>query len=307
MTITASAAFAHDVYNASSKDGKASPEKEVKVARITSVVIGVLAILGARWWPRRLPTRAEFGLIRGLGPRVLKLRTWPPVVNQTPTVMLGIFADPRAAGLFAFSARLVEIVIKVAVRVIQGVAQSAIAELRRQILMRNPCVFKNIMEQPGHEGGRVQAELGQIGRHRQAVRDVGVARETHLTLVRLVGKTVGAPDQLRVGFRIVFPDVLQQFGEFVTHAASSAETRARRMRAYTHQTYIVPFCHNAFMVRDDGDDAPISRQTRWIRGLSLIHISEPTRLLSISYAVFCLKKKTAAHIANASKQDEQLK
>ena len=26
--------------------------------------------------------------------------------------------------------------------------------------------------------------------------------------------------------------------------------------------------------------------------LSLIHISEPTRLLSISYAVFCLKKKS---------------
>src|SRR5678815_6043937 len=30
---------------------------------------------------------------------------------------------------------------------------------------------------------------------------------------------------------------------------------------------------------------------RWIERLSLIHISEPTRLLSISYAVFCLKKK----------------
>eukprot|EP00658_Telonema_sp_P-2_P043576 TRINITY_DN31501_c0_g1_i1.p1 TRINITY_DN31501_c0_g1~~TRINITY_DN31501_c0_g1_i1.p1 ORF type:complete len:125 (-),score=30.04 TRINITY_DN31501_c0_g1_i1:12-386(-) len=28
-----------------------------------------------------------------------------------------------------------------------------------------------------------------------------------------------------------------------------------------------------------------------VSGLSLIHISEPTRLLSISYAVFCLKKK----------------
>src|SRR5678815_6013647 len=28
-----------------------------------------------------------------------------------------------------------------------------------------------------------------------------------------------------------------------------------------------------------------------ILSLSLIHISEPTRLLSISYAVFCLKKK----------------
>ena len=29
--------------------------------------------------------------------------------------------------------------------------------------------------------------------------------------------------------------------------------------------------------------------------LSLIHISEPTRLLSISYAVFCLQKKTTLH------------
>ena len=29
----------------------------------------------------------------------------------------------------------------------------------------------------------------------------------------------------------------------------------------------------------------------YILSLSLIHISEPTRLLSISYAVFCLKKK----------------
>eukprot|EP00658_Telonema_sp_P-2_P005273 TRINITY_DN11977_c0_g1_i3.p1 TRINITY_DN11977_c0_g1~~TRINITY_DN11977_c0_g1_i3.p1 ORF type:complete len:114 (+),score=43.85 TRINITY_DN11977_c0_g1_i3:217-558(+) len=28
-----------------------------------------------------------------------------------------------------------------------------------------------------------------------------------------------------------------------------------------------------------------------VYNLSLIHISEPTRLLSISYAVFCLKKK----------------
>src|SRR5678815_1556169 len=28
-----------------------------------------------------------------------------------------------------------------------------------------------------------------------------------------------------------------------------------------------------------------------LRALSLIHISEPTRLLSSSYAVFCLKKK----------------
>ncbi|HHT14198.1 MAG TPA: cation acetate symporter [Propionibacterium sp.] len=46
LTITASASFAHDVYNNILKDGKADPAQEVKVARITSVVVGVLAILG---------------------------------------------------------------------------------------------------------------------------------------------------------------------------------------------------------------------------------------------------------------------
>ena len=33
------------------------------------------------------------------------------------------------------------------------------------------------------------------------------------------------------------------------------------------------------------------RQFKYDKGLSLIHISEPTRLGMISYAVFCLKKK----------------
>src|SRR5678815_2907272 len=38
------------------------------------------------------------------------------------------------------------------------------------------------------------------------------------------------------------------------------------------------------------DDETSDRAIDFMR-LSLIHISEPTRLLSISYAVFCLKKK----------------
>ena len=39
-----------------------------------------------------------------------------------------------------------------------------------------------------------------------------------------------------------------------------------------------------------------------ISGLSLIHISEPTRQAEISYAVFCLKKKK-----NKKKQKKQKK
>ncbi|MEV4312389.1 cation acetate symporter [Actinocrispum sp. NPDC049592] len=46
LTITASASFAHDVYASVIKKGKASPEKEVKVARITAVIIGAVAIAG---------------------------------------------------------------------------------------------------------------------------------------------------------------------------------------------------------------------------------------------------------------------
>eukprot|EP00658_Telonema_sp_P-2_P082612 TRINITY_DN8765_c0_g1_i12.p1 TRINITY_DN8765_c0_g1~~TRINITY_DN8765_c0_g1_i12.p1 ORF type:complete len:138 (+),score=36.32 TRINITY_DN8765_c0_g1_i12:105-518(+) len=36
----------------------------------------------------------------------------------------------------------------------------------------------------------------------------------------------------------------------------------------------------------------------YVFSLSLIHISEPTRLLSISYAVFCLKKKKKKNYSN---------
>nr|CTQ89705.1 SSS sodium solute transporter superfamily [Kibdelosporangium sp. MJ126-NF4] len=46
LTITASASFAHDVYANVIKRGKADPAAEVKVARITALVIGAVAILG---------------------------------------------------------------------------------------------------------------------------------------------------------------------------------------------------------------------------------------------------------------------
>ncbi|MEJ6488541.1 cation acetate symporter [Leucobacter sp. USCH14] len=46
LTITASASFAHDIYNSVLKKGRASAKQEVKVARITTLVIGAAAILG---------------------------------------------------------------------------------------------------------------------------------------------------------------------------------------------------------------------------------------------------------------------
>ena len=46
LTITAAASFAHDVYASVLAKNKPSPEKEVKIARRTVVVIGILAIVG---------------------------------------------------------------------------------------------------------------------------------------------------------------------------------------------------------------------------------------------------------------------
>ncbi|HEV7977853.1 cation acetate symporter [Amycolatopsis sp.] len=46
LTITASASFAHDVYANIFKRGKADPSREVRVARLTAVAVGVLAIAG---------------------------------------------------------------------------------------------------------------------------------------------------------------------------------------------------------------------------------------------------------------------
>ncbi|WP_270887184.1 solute symporter family protein [Pedococcus sp. 5OH_020] len=46
LTITASASLSHDIYNSVIKEGRASAEDEVRVARMTAVVIGILAILG---------------------------------------------------------------------------------------------------------------------------------------------------------------------------------------------------------------------------------------------------------------------
>jgi cation/acetate symporter len=46
LTITASASFAHDVYNNVLKRGEVTSEGEVRVARVTAVVIGIIAIIG---------------------------------------------------------------------------------------------------------------------------------------------------------------------------------------------------------------------------------------------------------------------
>jgi cation/acetate symporter len=46
LTITASASFAHDVYANVIKRGEVSPDSEVRVARVTALIVGIVAIAG---------------------------------------------------------------------------------------------------------------------------------------------------------------------------------------------------------------------------------------------------------------------
>src|SRR5678815_1068159 len=74
------------------------------------------------------------------------------------------------------------------------------------------------------------------------------------------------------------------------HAEGSAQFAAGR----NHLDSLLLFKRALLMVigqspaRLDAQKWAAVRPQRHVRHLSLIHISEPTRLLSISYAVFCL-------------------
>jgi len=118
LTITASASFAHDIYTSVWKKGKVSPRQEVKVARITTVAIGLVAILGgigvqgqnvaflvalafaiaasanlptilfSLFWSRFTTRGAVWSMVGGLLTAVL-LIVLSPVVSGDPKAILG--------------------------------------------------------------------------------------------------------------------------------------------------------------------------------------------------------------------------
>jgi cation/acetate symporter len=118
LTITAATSFAHDIYASVIKKGKVKPDAEVKVARRTVVVIGLIAIVGgigvqgqniaflvalafavaasanlptilySLYWKRFSTRGAVWSMYGGLATAVL-LIVFSPVFSGTPTSMLG--------------------------------------------------------------------------------------------------------------------------------------------------------------------------------------------------------------------------
>lgn len=122
LTITASASFAHDVYNAVIKDGKADPKQEVRVARITSLVIGAVSIIGgivakdqnvaflvalafaisasanlpsilfSLYWKKFSTTGSLMSIYGGLATALILL-IFSPAISGAPSAMLGDGVD----------------------------------------------------------------------------------------------------------------------------------------------------------------------------------------------------------------------
>lgn len=122
LTITASASFAHDIYNSVIKKGKATAKQEVRVAKITTLVIGAAAILGgigvqgqnvaflvalafavaasanlptilySLFWSKFTTRGAVWSMVGGLLTAVL-LIAFSPVVSGDETSMLGAGID----------------------------------------------------------------------------------------------------------------------------------------------------------------------------------------------------------------------
>ena len=117
LTITASASFAHDIYNGVIKEGSATSAQEVRVARRTAVVIGGVSIIGgilaaeqnvaflvslafaiaasanlpsilySLYWKRFNTRGSLWSIYGGLGSALI-LITFSPVVSGAETAML---------------------------------------------------------------------------------------------------------------------------------------------------------------------------------------------------------------------------
>src|SRR5450759_3039750 len=110
-------------------------------------------------------------------------------------------------------------------------------------------------------------------------------------------------ERLAAGADDAFPDAEGGAAELqpVTRSARAvvAAVATRNRRALRRSAIVFPslFSAQGAVLRSEPSPGTYGDQLAGLRGvlavivLSLIHISEPTRLGMISYAVFCLKKK----------------
>ena len=83
------------------------------------------------------------------------------------------------------------------------------AEHRLQLLVGGQSVLDRVVQQPGHHGGDVQAQVRENAGHLHRVDQVGLAREPGLPLVHLGAEDVGLSQQVQVASGVVGGDLIK--------------------------------------------------------------------------------------------------
>ncbi len=87
------------------------------------------------------------------------------------------------------------------------------AEHPLQFLPGGEGILDGVMEQPGHHRWHVELQVSQYARHLHGVNEIGLSRETRLSLVDLGAVDIGLADQVQVGHRIVGDDLIEDIVE----------------------------------------------------------------------------------------------
>src|SRR5665648_386406 len=149
----------------------------------------------------------------------------------------------------------------------------AIDQALQQEMERDDTVIV-LGEDVGKDGGVFRVTEGLVERFGE-----NRVIDTPLAESAILGFSIGAAI---AGYR---PVAEMQFSGFSYPAFDQMVSHAGRMRKRSQGTWTVP------LVMRTPYGGGIRALEHHSESLSLIHISEPTRLGMISYAVFCLKKK----------------
>ena len=103
-----------------------------------------------------------------------------------------------------------------------------LAELVADVLIGDQRVFDGVVQQRRHNGGHIQLEVGEDGRHFQGMGEIGIARGAELLAMGGHGIDIGLVEQRLVGVGVVSQHPLDQVG--LAHQPP-ASPQGRRDRA----------------------------------------------------------------------------
>ena len=195
-----------------------------------------------------------------------------------------------------------------------------LAEILLDVVIGDQRVLDRVVQQRGDDGGHVELELGQDGRHFQGMGEIGIARGAELLAMRRHGIDIGLVEQRLVGVRVIGLDPLHQFG--LAHqlapaglaglspkaAATAAACPAALCRRAGSESLIVPTNIGVLRNAINGTEAPTTglRARSCSRRSSKVQNSPPEAVRLLFVVGFRLGLRLGAALGFAGQRAQQL-